>query len=44
MKAKLLMYLKLGLRVLAVSACCSIGTCVERIPPEWVECLRTCNP
>lgn len=22
----------------------SISSCVERLPPEWVECLRNCNP
>lgn len=44
MKAKLLLYIRLGMRIVAVAACCSIGTCVERIPPEVIECLRSCNP
>lgn len=37
-------------RIWAVFAALSSGTvfalssCIERVPPEWVECLRTCNP
>jgi hypothetical protein len=44
MRKKLLQYIRLGLRVLAVAAVCSFPACVQRLDQETLDCLLNCRP